>query len=421
MIEKYLIVGLFAALLIGLSYFSARRTRQYSDYNLAGRRLGLPRLIGTLGAAEFNTATLIGGASVAYLLWGRRPVVHLVDLHRGVQRLRLHRGQALQTAGDLDDPSSSNAASSDATQNPRAVASFVTLTFTWIAPSTYLAGLAVITSVLLGVDPVVTIVVITVFCLVLAMAGGFMTAVSFDVVAYTMILILIPVLFVVGYVNAGGFTALSDVYEPRYLSFEPIWDLEDYGFAAILTWCFQNIMLYIAAPWYGQRVFSARTEKIAYRGMLANTVLITALYSLVAVTTMFSRVLMPDLEQPEEALPQLINDYLPAVMQGLMLVMLLLVGISTMVAIWNSAVSIVVNDFIKRYFARTKRQLLHLASRAVFIVLGISAWPLPSLSSATFFWPLPMSRSTPLSWPSRFWRVCSGSALPPRPHSAHSR
>ena len=207
-----------------------------------------------------------------------------------------------------------------------------------------------------------------------------------------MILILVPVLFVVGYVNAGGFTALSDVYEPRYLSFEPIWDLEDYGFAAILTWCFQNIMLYVAAPWYGQRVFSARTEKIAYRGMLANTVLITALYSLVAVTTMFSRVLMPDLEQPEEALPQLINDYLPAVMQGLMLVMLLLVGISTMVAIWNSAVSIVVNDSSK---------VLH-ANEATTITFGPAVryssswasplWPLPSLSSATFFWPLPMPR-----------------------------
>ena len=374
MIEKYLIVGLFAALHIGLSYFSARRTRQYSDYNLAGRRLGLPRLIGTLGAAEFNTATLIGGASVAYLygvvgLWYTSLIFIVVFSVYAFTVAKPYRRLEISTIAEFFERRFAGRYA----EPTRAVASFVTLTFTWIAPSTYLAGLAVITSVLLGVDPVVTIVVITVFCLVLAMAGGFMTAVSFDVVAYTMILILVPVLFVVGYVNAGGFTALSDVYEPRYLSFEPIWDLEDYGFAAILTWCFQNIMLYVAAPWYGQRVFSARTEKIAYRGMLANTVLITALYSLVAVTTMFSRVLMPDLEQPEEALPQLINDYLPGVMQGLMLVMLLLVGISTMVAIWNSAVSIVVNDFIKRYFARERSDNYYIwASRAVFIVLGIS-------------------------------------------------
>src|SRR5690606_2389987 len=181
-----------------------------------------------------------------------------------------------------------------------------------------LAGLSVIASVLLGVEPLTTVVAITIFCLVLALAGGFLTAVSFDVVAYAMILVFVPAMFVIAYIAADGFGSLGDVFDARYLSFEPVWDLEDYGFAAILTWGFQNVMLYIAAPWYGQRVFSARNERVAYRAMLTNTALITVLYGLIALTTMFSRVLMPNLDKPEEALPRLVLEHTPVIVQGLL-------------------------------------------------------------------------------------------------------
>lgn len=374
MYEKFAIVGIFAAALIVMSYLSQRRTRGYEDFNLAGRRLGFFRLVGTLGAAEFNTATLIGGASVAYLygfvgLWYTSLIFIFVFGIYALTVAKPYRRLEISTIAEFFDQRFGGKLS----EPTRALASFVTLTFTWIAPSTYLAGLAVITSVMLGIDPTVSIVVITVFCLGLAITGGFMTAVSLDIVAYAMILIFIPLLFVVAAIGAGGFGPLQDVFQPQFLSLEPVWDLENYGFALILTWGFQNIMLYIAAPWYGQRVFSARSEKIAYHAMIANTVLITVLYGLVVITTMLSRVALPDLDRPEEALPTLANDILPPIVQGLVLVTLLLVGVSTMVAIWNSAVSIVTNDFITRYFMKNPTDSQRIwASRWVFLVLGAS-------------------------------------------------
>lgn len=374
MTAKITILALFGAVLVALAVRSARRTHAYEDFNLNGRRTGLPALVGTLGAAEFNTATLIGGASVAYL-YGTVGIyytslififvfsIYAATVAKPYQRLQISTIAEYferRFTGRLSEPT-------------RALASVVTLTFTWIAPATYLAGLSVIVSVLLGVDPVPTVVAITVLCLVLALAAGFITALSFDVFAYAMILVFVPVLFFVAYSNSGGFGSLGDVFEPQFLSFEPVWDLETYGFAAVLTWGFQNIMLYLAAPWYGQRIFSARTEKIAYRGMIINTVLITVLYGFVALATMFSRVLMPDLDAPEEALPRLVLDYTPPVLQGLLLVTLLLVGITTMVAIWNAAVSIVVNDLLRRYAFRDRDDRFYInASRVVFVVLGAS-------------------------------------------------
>ncbi|MGW6460856.1 sodium:solute symporter family protein [Streptomyces sp. NPDC055078] len=374
MTEKYAITIVFTALLIYLAYRSYRRINSYQDYNLAGRNTGFAALVATLGAAEFNTATLIGGASVAYMygtvgLWYTSFIFVFVFSIYALTVAKPYRRLQITTIAEFFERRFHGKGS----ETTRALASVVTLTFTWIAPATYLAGLSVVVSVLLGVEPLTTVIVITSLCLVLSLAGGFMTAISFDIVAYVMILVFIPVIFYIGYTNAGGFGELSKVFDPQYLSFKPIWDLENFGFAAILTWCLQNIMLYVAAPWYGQRIFSARSARIARRAMLVNTVLIVALYALVATATMFTRVVMPDLDKPEEALPRLVLEYTPPIVQGLLLVTLLLVGISTMVAIWNSAVSIVVNDLLKRYaFQGRGDQFYVMSSRVVFLVLGVS-------------------------------------------------
>lgn len=374
MIEKYSILILFLIILGVVSYRSYKKIHSYEDYNLAGRNTKLFPLVATLGAAEFNTATLIGGASVAYL-YGTVGIMYTSLIFIpvfGIYALTVakrYRRLNISTIAEFFDRRFKGKNS----ELTRAIASLVTLTFTWIAPATYLAGLSVIGTVLLGVDPLWVVFVLTTVCLIISLTGGLLTAIWADVVAYIMILIGIPIIFIIGWKVSGGFSSLPSVFEPQYLSFKPIWDLKDYGFAAVLTWGFQNIVLYIAAPWYGQRIFSAKNEKVAYRGMLINTVMITVLYLLVVLATMFSRVAMPNLENAEYALPMLILNYAPALLQGVLLVTLFLVGISTMIAIWNAAVSIVVNDFIKRYFAKNKSEKYYInTSRVVFLILGIS-------------------------------------------------
>jgi SSS family solute:Na+ symporter len=372
MFTKWIIVLLFVLLLIALSVGSMLRTKTYKDFNLAGRRVGLTRLVASLGAAEFNTATLIGAASVSYLygtvgIWYTSIVfivvfgVYTLTVAKPYRRLRVSTIAEFferRYSGRLAEPT-------------RAAASILTGIFTWLSPATYMAGLTVVATVMLGVPPLPAVIVITLFCLALALMGGFMTAVTFDVVAYSLIIVMVPVLFLVGYVTAGGFSSLPEVYEARFLSFEPVWDIESYGFAAILTWGFQTTLLYIAAPWYGQRIFAAKNERVAFTAMGINTILLVVLYALIAATTMFSRVLMPNLSYPEEALPKLAVEYMPAIAQALVLVMLILVGTSTIMAIWNSGVSIVVNDIFRRYIAPNKSDTFYIQiSRVTFIALA---------------------------------------------------
>lgn len=371
---NYIFVGLLLVVLFLVAYQSSRKIKTYNDFNLAGRNTGLFALVCTLGAAEFNTATLIGGASVAYLygtvgIWYTSlifiPVfgIYALTVAKRYSRLRI------TTIAEFFD----RRFQGKNRELLRGIATFVTLSFTWIAPATYLAGLSVIGNVLLGIHPLWIVIGLTSICLLVSLAGGLLTAIWADIFSYIMILIGMPILLFIGWKAAGGFGSLSSVFDPQYLSFEPIWDLESFGFAAILTWCLQNILLYVAAPWYGQRIFSAKSEKIAYRGMIINTILITVLYGFVALATMFSRVLMPNLESSEVALPTLILNYSSPLLQGFLLVTLILVGISTMIAIWNSAVSIVINDLYKRYIAQNKSEKHYiLSSRICFLILGIS-------------------------------------------------
>lgn len=236
MVEKFAITALFAGILVHLAYRSWQRARTHDEFDLAGRRTGLLPLVGTLGAAEFNTATLIGGASVAYQ-YGTVGIyytsfifvfvfgIYALTVAKPYRRLRISTIAEYferRFTGRLAEPT-------------RLLASLITLSFTWLAPATYLAGLSVIASVLLGVDPATTVVVIVVFCLVLAMTGGLVTAISFDVLSYAMIVVFVPVLFAIGYVQADGLTRLGEAFAPEYLSFAPVWNLEQYGFASVLA------------------------------------------------------------------------------------------------------------------------------------------------------------------------------------------
>jgi SSS family solute:Na+ symporter len=344
--------------------------KSYQDYNLAGRNTGLFALTGTLVAAEFNTATLIGGASVAFLfgtvgLWYTSLIFIVVFLVYAFTVSKKYRRLNISTIPQYFDKRFKNEKGSEVI---RFLSATITLFYTWLAPASYLAGLTVIGSVLLGVNPIIFSVALVIICLLLSVTGGLMTAIGIDIVAFVLILIGIPAILLIGYNAAGGFGNLSQVFEPKLLSMAPVWDT-DVNFATAMTWGLQITFLYIAAPWYGQRIFSAKNESVAYKAMLLNTFFIVALYGIVVVATMLSKVVFPNLAYPEQALPLLINEYANPLIQGFLLVTLLMVGISTMIAVWNSAVSIAVNDIVSRYWAKNKSDKYKIGISRLFLLL----------------------------------------------------
>ncbi|QQK76658.1 sodium:solute symporter family protein [Salicibibacter cibarius] len=372
MVTNYVFLVAFLLIIGILSYISYRRIQEYKDFNLAGRNTGLFRLVATLSAAEFNTATLIGGAGVAYAyglvgLWYTALIFIPVFLIYALAVAKKYRRLGIKTIAEFFDARFKGRLG----EATRGIVTLVTASYTWIAPATYIAGITVIGNILLGINPLLMAFGITIFCIMISIAGGFLTAIWSDVVAYIMILIGVPIIFLLGWNVAGGFEALNQVYEPKFLSLDPVWDIEDYHFGIVITWGITVAASYIGSPWYGQRIFSAKDEQTARLGMLINTFSITGLYALIVFATMFSRVALPSIDNPEEALPSLIATYAPPIIQGILLITLLLVGMSTIVAMMNSAVSITVNDIVQRYLFKNKDEKFYInISRLCFLLVG---------------------------------------------------
>jgi len=370
MVIKYTMVLIFVGVLFMVSINTLRKMKSYQDYNLAGRNTGLFAMTGTLVAAEFNTATLIGGASVAYLfgtvgMWYTSMIFIVVFLVYAFTVAKKYRRLNISTIPQYFDKRFKNEKGSEII---RSISAIITLFYAWLAPASYLAGLTVIGSVLLGVNPIVFSVALVLICLILSITGGLMTAIGIDVVAFILILIGIPAILFIGYNAAGGLGNLSQVFEPKLLSMAPVFDT-DINFLTVLTWGLQITFLYIAAPWYGQRIFSAKSDSVAYKAMLLNTFFIVVLYGIVVLATMLSKVVFPNLANPEQALPLLINNYANPYLQGFLLVTLLMVGISTMIAVWNSAVSIIVNDVVSRYWVKDKDDKYMIRISRIFLIL----------------------------------------------------
>lgn len=350
---NWIFVAAFVGVLFAISAFGYMRVRSYEDYNLAGRKTRLFPLVATLGAAEFNTATLIGGAGVAYTyglvgMWYTSLIFVVVFGFYALTVARRYRRLRIKTIAEFFDARFGGRLA----EPLRVIVTLITATNAWLLPATYVAGIALIGKILLGVSALTMAIGVTFLAIIISVAGGLFSAISSDVVAFVMFVIGLPILFFIGWHSAGGFGSLETVYEPKLLSLKPIWHLPSYGFGVVLTWGMSVTMSYIASPWYGQRIFSAKNEKTAFKGMFINTFSVTALYALAVGATMFARVAFPRLSEPETALPRLIHEFAPPALQGMLLVTLLLVGTSTIIAMMNAGANIATNDFVRRYLIK---------------------------------------------------------------------
>ncbi len=104
---------------------------------------------------------------------------------------------------------------------------------------------------------------------------------------------------------------------------------------AILT-CFT----YILSPWYGQKVFSAKTSKVAFYAMLTTAILVSLFYLIAILTTAnFAQDL--NLNNSDLALAHIIATELPLSTEIGFYIILFLIATTTIAALWNTMTSVI--------------------------------------------------------------------------------
>lgn len=359
------IVG-FTLVIVLLAWAGRRRVSGTSAYLVADRSIGLWPLVATLVMTEFNTSTLLAFSGAGYRAGPMAialPIVFLVGL--GFYMLtvarawkRFDRVSVAELFAERYDASMGRVASA-----------LLLLAMTGFS-ATYVKSLSIIFAPLLpATSPWVTSALLTVAVLLIVVRGGLLSVVRSDQVGFILTVVLLPVLLYIGW-SAMGPGALSSAFPADQLAFAPVaqWNSPALPFRFVTTLIVLTCFTYIAAPWYGQKIFAAKDERTAFVAVGISAVVIFLLYGATVLGAAIYRASAPPLANPEMVVSAMIARWLPAGARGLGLATLFTAGFTTLAGVWSAMAAMLSADF--RLASTVRGQRIAMALLALVSWLG---------------------------------------------------
>ncbi len=359
------IVG-FTLVIVLLGWAGRRRVSSTSAYLVADRSIGLWPLVATLVMTEFNTSTLLAFSGAGYRAGPMAialPIVFLVGL--GFYMLtvarawkRFDRVSVAELFAERYDASMGR------------VASALLLVAMTGFSATYVKSLSLIFAPLLPeTSPWVTSAALTVSVLLIVVRGGLLSVVRSDQVGFILTVVLLPVLLYMGW-SAMRPGALSLAFPADQLAFAPVaqWNSSALPFRFVTTLIVLTCFTYIAAPWYGQKIFAAKDERTAFVAVGISAVVIFLLYGATVLGAAIYRASAPPLANPEMVVPAMIARWLPAGARGLGLATLFTAGFTTLAGVWSAMAAMLSADF--RLASTVRGQRIAMALLALVSWLG---------------------------------------------------
>lgn len=334
----------FAAIILLLLVGAARRVQGEEAYLVADRRLLLFPLVATLVMTEFNTSTLLAFSAAGYRAGPMAvalPFVFLVGLvfyTFSVARAwkRFNRLSVAELFAARYSPALGR------------LASALLLAAMTGFGATYVKSLTLLFMPFLPDVPFPLLAAaLTVIVLAVALPGGLVSVVRSDVVSFVCTLVLLPVLLVLGIRKSAGSGGLASVFPADQLAFNPVaqWDHPALPFHYVSTLIAITCVTYIAAPWYGQKIFAARNERTAFRAVAWAAVLVFVLYGMMVVAAAHLRASAPPLADPHLAVPTMVWDWLPRGARGAGFAVLFAAALTTLTGVWTAMAAMVAADF----------------------------------------------------------------------------
>jgi SSS family solute:Na+ symporter len=356
----YIVVVAYFAVMLGAAWWGYRRARTADDYLVAGRRLGYPMFIGTLSAVVLGGASTIGTVSLGYQhgLSGAA-LVFMIGL--GLIGLGVLLSRRLATAGVYTVPELM--AKRYGVSSQLVSAAIMAAYALMIAVTSTIASGTVFNS-LLGVSTTAAILIAGGVVVLYCVTGGMWSLTLTDIVQFAIMTLgifalLLP--FAVG--EAGGFGAMGDKLPSSY--FEPT----SIGASTIFTYFLLFFFGLMIGQDIWQRIFTGRDEKVIRRGTI-----FAGAYCIVygiagALIGAAAKVVLPRLENPDEAFSAIVEAVLPTGVIGLVLAAALAAIMSTASAALLASSTILANDLLALVRPVTNRVL---ATRVVTLLVGVA-------------------------------------------------
>lgn len=356
------VCSLMVLLLVGIGVRKGRLVSRESTYLVADRRTGLLALTATLVMTEFNTSTLISFSSMGFTagfwaLW--LPAVFLIGLlfYAAVVAKKWKAFNGISVAAFFSERYGKDIGK---------MASIALLAAMLGFSATYVKSLWLIFHPLIpNLSPWMGTLCLTGLVFLMVCKGGLLSIIATDVMSFWATVLLFPLL-------------LFFAWNMPEQTLQPAMGLNDgreaLPFSFISSLIVLTMFTYILAPWYGQKIFSARSEKEAYYSVLWAALIIFLLYAAIVGTTALMRTKGISCPGSDHALGFFIHHFVPNGWRGAYYALLFTASATTLTGCWSAMAAMVVSDFLPRKVAssRSESPVQQSSARSIAITCGFA-------------------------------------------------
>ncbi|MGW9633912.1 sodium:solute symporter family protein [Nocardiopsis alba] len=390
-------------LMIGVGWWVARRTRDGEDFLLAGRRLGVPLIMGSTLATLVGTGSSLGAVGFAYQngwagalygIGGAAGILLLMWLFADVREYGF-----MTFAEEMSFYYGANRV----VKGVVAVLLFLA-SVGWLGA--HIMGGAMYLSFLTGMDAATAKVVVALGFGIYTVVGGYLAVVVTDAIQGTLLFVGFTLLAVLALVHVGGFAGLAEGNGEEALS---MLGVEALGLLPALSLAVVIAVGVLATPSYRQRIYSAADVRTVRRGFLIAGTLFAVFSLLPAIAGMSAHALEPGLDNPDLAFPYLATTLFPLWLGAFLLV----AGLSATMSSGDSdaivGVTILLRDVVQLVTGRLPRPdrlVFHsrVALALVFALLATTIIDYITLLISTVLTGLLVASLLGRFWPRATWQ-----------------
>lgn len=344
------IVVLYLAAMLAFGWWGKSRTRNTSDYLVAGRRLGPLLYTGTMAAVVLGGASTVGGVGLGYR-YGISGMWLVVAIGAGVLLLSLLFAPTVQR---LRIFTVSQMLTLRYGTRATRVSGIVMLAYTLMLSATSTGAYATVFVVLFGWDRATSIALGGAIVLVYSTVGGMWSITLADMAQF--IIKTVGIFFLMlpfALDSAGGFAGIAERAPEAFFSITGI------GFQTIITYFVVYTLGLLIGQDIWQRVFTAGTPGIArWGGTVAGIYCI--LYGVAgAVIGMAASVILPEIAAKDDVYADVALKVLPVGLGGLVLAAAVAAMMSTASGALIAAATVARADVVptvSAWLGRSQRQ-----------------------------------------------------------------
>lgn len=345
-LNDYLVIIFYAVFLLIIGFWSQRKSENSKiDFLLAGRNLSLPLFVmvtvatwygGILGVGEFTYRYGINSwitqglpyyvfAILFAFLFSKK--IRSTNLTTIPERIEQIYGRKLSL-----------------------ILSF--FIFMIVSPAPYALMTGVVFKVFFDLPLWLGIILGMFLSSIYLFFAGYRSDIYTDVYQFILMFLGFGILLSFSLKNFGSFSYLTQNLSEEYLI-----PFKNISFGYFLVWFFIGLWTFVD-PGFHQRSYAAKTEKVAFYGLLISVLFWLIFDFMTTSTGLFARTFLPNLENPVYSYLIYADKILPSTLKGLFFAAILATIISTMNSYNFISAQTIGNDILKKIIKKNFNEVL---------------------------------------------------------------